>query len=249
MLRFVCRRTLPFLGAASVLASLALSSGVAPSPAASASRAAVKTPHVVFGKYTPSNWDTLSNWGGYVAPGSSGEFTTVTASWTEAAVTCRKSSELYAPWVGIDGYSNSTVEQTGVQTSCSTGVGVDSAWYEMYPANPVYYSNPVSTGDKITATVTSTGSSFTLKISDTTKGWTETTTKSLSSAKHASAEAVIEAPGGYPTIQKVKFTGVVFDGKALDTYSLVALSTDTDSPVTYSPTSIKNGDDFKMVPN
>jgi len=113
----------------------------------------------------------------------------------------------------------------------------------------VYYSNPVSTGDKITATVTSTGSSFTLKISDTTKGWTETTTKSLSSAKHASAEAVIEAPGGYPTIQKVKFTGVVFDGKALDTYSLVALSTDTDSPVTYSPTTIKNGDDFKMVPN
>jgi hypothetical protein len=87
-----------------------------------------------------------------------------------------------------------------------------------------------------------------LKISDTTKGWTETTTKSLSSAEHASAEAVIEAPGGYPTIQKVKFTGVVFDGKALDTYSLVALSTDTDSPVTYTPSKIHNTDNFNMVP-
>ena len=90
--------------------------------------------------------------------------------------------------------------------------------------------------------------SFTLTISDTTRGWTQTTNKTLSSAKHASAEAVIEAPGGYPTLTSVDFTGVQFDSKALDTYSLVKLSTDTDSPVTYKPTKITHTDDFKMVP-
>jgi hypothetical protein len=242
MSRVISFRGLPFLGAALVVASLGLSSGVTAGASTAAHRTA-NVPHVIYGNFA------LSNWGGYVAPGSNGQFTTVTASWTEASVTCRNHSELYAPWVGIDGYGNSTVEQTGVQTSCSTGTPVDSAWYEMYPASPVYYSNPVSTGDVIVATVSSSGSAFTLTISDTTKGWTQTTNKSLSSAEHASAEAVIEAPGGYPTITAVKFTGVKFDGKALDTYSLVKLSTDTDSPVTYHPTKITKTDDFKMVPS
>lgn len=242
MLRSVRYRMLPLFGAAAVVATLALSGGISASASASSGHAAVKTPHVVYGRYT------LSNWGGYVAPGSTGQFTTVTASWTEAAATCRNKNELYAPWVGIDGYGNGTVEQTGVQTACSTGSPVDSAWYEMYPAAPVYYSNTVKTGDKITATVTSSGTAFTLTISDTTRGWTKTTHSTLSSAKHASAEAVIEAPGGYPTLTSVDFTGVQFQNKALDTYSLVKLSTDTDSPVTYKPTKITDTDDFKMVP-
>lgn len=241
MSRVIPYRMLPFFGAAIVVTSLALSAGVASGAAAGHNNA--KASHVVYGKFT------LSNWGGYVATGSSGQFTTVTASWTEASVTCRNRSELYAPWVGIDGYGNATVEQTGVQTACNTGSPVDSAWYEMYPAGPVYYSNPVSTGDSITATVTSSGSGFTLTITDNTKRWTKTTHSTLGSAQHASAEAVIEAPGGYPTITAVKFTGVIFDGKALDTYSpLVKLSTDTGSPVTYHPTKIKNTDDFNMVP-
>jgi Peptidase A4 family len=241
MLGSVSRRSLPLLGAVAVVASLAFSGGVA-GASASAGHAAGRTSHVIYGTYE------LSNWGGYVAPGSSGEFTTVTASWTEASATCRNDNELYAPWVGIDGYGNETVEQTGVQTSCSTGKPVDSAWYEMYPKSPVYYSKPVSTGDKITATVTASGGSFTLTITDKTKDWTETTHASTDANKDASAEAVIEAPGGYPTLTSVDFTKVQFDGKALDTYSLVKLSTDTDSPVTYHPTAITHTDDFKMVP-
>jgi hypothetical protein len=241
MSRVISSRGLPFLGAALVVASLGLSAGVTSGAATAAARTA-NAPHVVYGNFT------LSNWGGYVATGTKGQFTTVTASWTEAQATCTKDGDLYAPWVGIDGYGNSTVEQTGVQTACNTGSPVDSAWYEMYPAAPVYYTNPVATGDVIVATVSSSGSAYTLTISDTTKGWTKTTHASLSSAEDASAEAVIEAPGGYPTITSVNFTGVQFDGKALDTYSLVKLSTDTDSPVTYHPTKITNTDDFKMVP-
>jgi hypothetical protein len=233
----ISRRTVSLFGAIAVTGSVSLFSGAAPMAAASSSA------HVQFGDFFKSNW------AGYIAPGSTGQFTTAKASWVEPTVRCLKDSDLYAPWVGIDGDGDGTVEQTGVQTACSTGSPKYSAWYEMYPKAPVYYSNPVSANDSFTATVTSTGSSFTLTMKDNTKGWTETTTKKLSSADHLSAEAVIEAPGGYPAITAVNFTGVKFDGAALDTYTLVKSKSDSGAGTTlYKPTKITNGDDFSIVP-
>lgn len=176
------------------------------------------------------------NWGGYASFGS---WTTATASWTEPTATCNSSDNLVAPWVGIDGDGSSTVEQTGVATDCSSGRAVYSGWYEMYPAAPVYYSNAVSAGDKFTGTVTRSGNSYTLVLSDTTKGWSKTTTKSLS-AKHSSAEAIIESPtDSYPTIPGgIKFTGVKFDGKTLASTSPSALDADDAGSGTWIPGAI-----------
>ena len=191
--------------------------------------------------------DEISNWGGYVAHGET--FTSATASWTVPNVTCRTSGDLYAPWVGIDGDGTHTVEQTGVATDCQTGHPRHEAWYEMYPAAPVYYADPISTGDKITATVTANGTTFTLKITDKTKGWTEQVVKSLASAERATAEAVIEAPGGYPNIKSVNFTNVMFNGKKLGTFSqLVAYETQSGSSTIYGPTAIKKQMNFKIKP-
>lgn len=81
-------------------------------------------------------------WGGYVATGSN--FNSVSGSWTMPQVTCNTSNDLFAPWVGIDGYGSQTVEQTGVQVDCSSGSPVLSGWYEMYPAPPQYFSDPVN---------------------------------------------------------------------------------------------------------
>ena len=97
------------------------------------------------------------NWSGAAATGSG--FSSVTSTWTEPSVTCHSYNDLMAPWVGIDGYGSSTVEQTGVATDCSSGHAVYQAWYEMYPANPVYYSNAVYAGDHFTGTVTRSGTS------------------------------------------------------------------------------------------
>src|ERR1700722_6472264 len=178
----VSRRTCPLVGAVAVVASLTLSTGVSSSAAASTTHA-VKTPAVVF-----RSFDTFSVWGGYVSSERSGAFTSATASWIEPKVTCRDDESLYAPWVGIDGYGSEEVEQTGVQTYCGTGKPKDSAWYEMSPLGGVYYPNKVTAGDAITATVTSSGSTFRLTISDTTRGWTQTVTQSSDVAQHASAE-------------------------------------------------------------
>ncbi|MFZ0666216.1 MAG: G1 family glutamic endopeptidase [Acidimicrobiales bacterium] len=192
-----------------------------------------------------------ANWAGYIAPGNSGTFTSASASWTEPKVTCQKDNDLFAPWVGIDGYGDGTVEQTGVQAYCKTGAPVYSAWYEMYPASPVYYTNPVSANDQFTASVVKgSGDSYTLKIEDVTKGWTQTVTKSLSSALGGSAEAVIESPtANYPTFTSTNFTGVQFNGKDLDTYSLIKSKAFTTRAETakYVPTAITHGDDFSLV--
>lgn len=165
------------------------------------------------------------NWGGYAATGSG--FNSVSAAWTEANATCNSTNDLYAPWVGIDGYGSSTVEQTGVATDCSTGRPVHQAWYEMYPANPVYLSRssyPVSAGDHITASVTYAGSSnYNLKLTDSTRGWTYSTTKSIS-AQRASAEVIIESPtGAYPNFGTLNFTSATVNGSSLGSYGPVAL--------------------------
>jgi Peptidase A4 family len=161
------------------------------------------------------------NWSGYAATGSG--FSSVTSSWTEPAVTCNSTNDLFAPWVGIDGYGTSTVEQTGVATDCSSGRPVYQGWYEMYPAGPVYYSNPAAAGDRITATVTRSGSTYTLTLSDQTQGWTRTTTQSLGAA-NASVEVIMESPtASYPNFGTVNFSGSRVNGGTLGSTGPVAL--------------------------
>ncbi|QRP45806.1 G1 family glutamic endopeptidase [Amycolatopsis sp. FDAARGOS 1241] len=226
---------------------LAVTAAAAASLAAAAGVATVSTPS--FGSFHGQNFSG-GNWGGYVSFGS---FTTATASWTEPSVTCRSSNDLFAPWVGIDGDGSSTVEQTGVATDCSSGRPVYQAWYEMYPAAPVYYSSssaPVSAGDHISATVTRTGTNtYRLDISDTTKGWSKTISKSLTS-KHSSAEAIIESPtDSYPTISGgVSFTGVKFNGQNLASTSPQGLDADDRGTGTFSPSAIgSDGQSFTMT--
>ena len=68
-------------------------------------------------------------------------------------------------------------------------------WYEMYPADPVYFSNTVRAGDHISASVTFSGTeTYTLVLKDTTQGWTQTITKNESGLDRSSAEVITEAP-------------------------------------------------------
>jgi hypothetical protein len=139
---------------------------------------------------------TSSNWSGYAVSGH-GPYTSVSSSWVQPAVDCTTTPTGWSSfWVGLDGDTTNTVEQTGTEADCSGGAAVYSAWYEMYPKYPVTYHNPVSPGDHMSASVTSAKGSFRLALSDTTKGWTQTTTQRLKSAKLGSAEVIAEAPSG-----------------------------------------------------
>ena len=134
------------------------------------------------------------NWAGYVADSTT--YTSVSATWVQPKVTCSGTTDSdVAFWVGLDGYSDSTVEQLGTEAACVSGTVEYLAWYELYPAYPVDFSQAVAAGDSITATVSATAKDvFTFTIKNTTKGWSKTVQSTDTSAERASAEIVLEAP-------------------------------------------------------
>ena len=168
---------------------------------------------------------TSSNWSGYAVTG--GRYTSVSASWTQPAVNCSVTPTGWSSfWVGLDGDTTNTVEQTGTEADCSSGRAVYSSWYEMYPKFPKSYSDTVLPGDKFTASVTTDGKgNFSLTIRDTTRGWGHTTSARLKSAKLGSAEVIAEAPsssGGVLPLADfgtANFSGSTANGKSFATLS------------------------------
>jgi hypothetical protein len=142
---------------------------------------------------------TSTNWSGYAVTGANGAYKSVSATWTEPSATCtsgRRSTDSYAAfWVGLDGYSSDSVEQTGSDSDCDGKTPDYYGWYEMYPADPVYYTNPVKPGDAMSASVTFSGTdTYTLVLKDTTQGWTQTQAINESGFDRSSAEVITEAP-------------------------------------------------------
>jgi hypothetical protein len=171
---------------------------------------------------------TSTNWSGYAD--TAGSYTSASASWTQPAGTCKSGDQYAAFWVGIDGYSSETVEQTGSEVDCVGKTAEYYAWYEMYPGPSENYSNTVKAGDKFTATITWLGGDkFSLYIDDSTEGWSHTTDASLTSTpSRSSAEVIAEAPcctnsGGILNLTDfgtVSFTGSTANGEAIGTSSL-----------------------------
>jgi hypothetical protein len=138
-----------------------------------------------------------TNWSGYAVTGGNGAFSSVSASWTEPTGTCpsRRSAQFSSFWVGLDGFNSNSVEQTGTDVDCSGHTPRYYGWYEMFPAFPVNFSNPVQPGDQLSASVTFSGTStFTLVLKDSTQGWTQTITQNQSGLARSSAEVITEAP-------------------------------------------------------
>src|SRR5260221_51196 len=123
---------------------------------------------------------------------------TMRPAWMVWNIGCSSGQTAYSSfWVGIDGDTTNTVEQTGTDADCSSGTPTYYAWYEMYPKFPVNLSPslyPVVPGDGITAEVSASGGSFTLKIADSTRGWSFTTNQRSRKAARGSAEWIAEAP-------------------------------------------------------
>jgi hypothetical protein len=137
-----------------------------------------------------------TNWSGYADTGSG--FSKVASSWTEPTGTCSgRTTSLAAFWVGIDGYSSSSVEQDGTLIECYLGTAYYYDWWEIYPVNSVQVVNTVSPGDHITSTVTRSGTSYTLTVTDSTHSADSfSTTQTYASGANSSAEWIAEAPSG-----------------------------------------------------
>jgi len=127
---------------------------------------------------------------------SGSSFTVARGSWTVPAVDCNQTPNTYAAfWVGIDGYSSDSVEQTGTLAQCTGTTATYYAWYEFYPQPSFEITSvPVSPGDVIAAEVLSNGTEFLTAILNKTTGASFRTTAQVPGAARSSAEWIAEAP-------------------------------------------------------
>ena len=192
-------------GASAATSSPASSAAATYAHALAAARAAIR--HLSIGQHATdhavghaSRFQGLTqvqstNWSGYAD--TSTTFTKATGNWTEPSVTCSSSQEqLAAFWVGIDGFTSGSVEQDGTLAECFRRSAFYFSWWEMYPTNSIQVvGSSVAPGDSISASVVRSGSSYTLKVTDSTHSANSfTTTQSCSSCANSSAEWIAEAP-------------------------------------------------------
>jgi hypothetical protein len=149
-------------------------------------------PDRVIGNVTVSE---SNNWSGYAVTGSA--FTQAKGSWIVPTVDCAAVPNSSASfWVGIDGWDNDTVEQTGTDSDCNDGTPSYYAWYEFVPATGVTIASvPVTAGDQVSAEVVFNGAEFTVTLTNQTTGKSYSKSVPPGSAKRASAEWIAEANG------------------------------------------------------
>src|SRR5579872_148965 len=154
--------------------------------------------------HIPVKEGTSQNWSGYAAATSltspaNNSVDAVYGSWIVPTLASATHNTWCSLWVGIDGYSSSSVEQLGTEHDWVNGQQSNYAWFEMYP-NASYQINgfPVNNNDLISASVVYTANGvFVLTIvNQTHKVYTTipTSRTTSTSAKRSSAEWVLEAP-------------------------------------------------------
>jgi len=160
---------------------------------------------------TKFNTVKSNDWSGFATYGD--HFRYVSATYTIPSLNCAVSPDgsFDSQWVGLDGYTSSTVEQVGNYAVCSGGTPSYFAFYEMYPSGSVA-STGVNPGDSITAAVFYNGSQWVLTLTDNTNGGGFSVTLSCpsgSTCRNASAEIVSEVPNGGPPSAELGDYGIV----------------------------------------
>lgn len=140
-------------------------------------------------------WES-TNWSGYAITTTS-KFTAVTGTWAVPRVTRTSTATYSAAWVGIDGFANSSLIQTGTEQDYYNGAAHYAVWWttsaQGFAEQPI--SEPVSPGDEISAAITAgTSGNWTITLRDATHVWSFTKTVAYS-GPGASAEWIVEAPG------------------------------------------------------
>ncbi len=129
----------------------------------------------------------------------------VKGTWTVPTITSSITDAYTASWVGIDGYSNSTVEQIGTESDSICGAQSNYAWFEMYPQEAFLIVDfPVNAGDVIRGSVKHLHNGvFELTLANITQRVYTVIPKRYTKNKHAersSAEWIVEAPSSQSNV-------------------------------------------------
>jgi hypothetical protein len=184
----------PLLAAAATVA-LSLPPATAAASTSSDPRIGARIPD---GQSSNGGWAS-SNWSGYAVTGSANAFTSITGSWTVTSVTPAKGQTYSSTWVGIDGFSNSDLIQTGTEADYYNGQAHYYAWWEILPAaETVITTVPVHPGDVMSADIhKNSDGTWQISLTDSKSG--SFTISQSYSGPQTSAEWIEEAPtvGGH----------------------------------------------------
>lgn len=189
----------------SALAALAAGLLAIPTAFAAANPAVVHAPRLrakppSSSSSTSFGWAS-SNWSGYaLASSQPGTYTAISGSWVVPQVAPSKKPTYSAAWVGIDGFNNSDLIQTGTEQDFVNGSARYYAWWEVLPAPETVITTTsngtpflVQPGDKMTASIQDNGGSWTITLTDASRQESYSTTVSYSGPL-TSAEWILEAP-------------------------------------------------------
>lgn len=134
-----------------------------------------------------------SNWSGYAITG--GPYTSITGSWNVAPVGQSLHATYSSTWIGIDGFNNSNLIQTGTEADYYNGSTHYNAWWEILPAAETPISTiSVSPGDVMTADIHQlSNGNWSITITDTSRNQSFNTIQSYK-GQLTSAEWIEEAP-------------------------------------------------------
>ncbi|KYP79273.1 G1 family glutamic endopeptidase [Ferroacidibacillus organovorans] len=196
--------SLAVLATSLCLTSVSFASTAGPTRAIShAPRISLRLPKATKSSTTSFGWAS-SNWSGYAITG--GPYNSITGSWTVPTVQPSSRSTYSSSWIGIDGFNNSSLIQTGTEQDYYNGKAHYNAWWEILPAAETVItpsSYPVNPGDQMYADIQNLGGgTWSIEIQDKTQGWTFTTNQAYSGPQ-TSAEWIQEAPTVGGTVAKL----------------------------------------------
>jgi hypothetical protein len=182
------------------------------------------------------------NWSGFADQESGSKtISSVTGDWVIPNVQCPGGSNQYedtinSQWIGIDGFSNETVEQLGSATQCFEGVEYYYVWVEMFPAGTIEEGTQAcinnnidcpEPGDHISASVTVTPAGGTneyrLSLTDYThpqESFSVTASCAPATCADSSAEWIMERPAyalpfGFQIVPLASFSQTGFSNGTL----------------------------------
>ena len=162
---------------------------------------------------------TSSNWSGYVATGRS--YNEASGTFTVPNVSRYLARSTASEWVGVDGWSDSSLVQAGVnEVPVGHGATIFEPWWEVVPGPQQFASGVmVRAGNRITVKVQEISAGrWSISLIDNTNGDHFSTVQPYS-GEATSAEWVVEADATArgsstelaPLAGKVTFTGATLD--------------------------------------
>lgn len=153
--------------------------------------------------FADTSYSNSVNWSGYVATGRT--FNKIQGDITVPTVTCTSPNAQVLFWIGLDGFSNSTLEQVGVGAQCNgTSTPTYFGWWEMINGNSGNEIHKVAAtqlkivpGNKINCLVAAISHSnyFTLQLyNSTTRQKLTSLTEGGYATQRQSAEWIAERP-------------------------------------------------------